>query len=116
MQSGYQFLLFCLSKDKQHSLLTLGIIFKTSKIKLQFSFKYISSKVGQSCIFLHKVHDNAYSHTKGEVISVPLVRFWSTLRPLIAWLLVLLVVFDLRWGGGGGGKEKPGRKKIQEPT
>ena len=80
-------------------------------------------KVRQSCTFLYKLCNIANLHTEeGHFCAL---RFWSTLRPLIAWLLLFLV--DFNFGGGGGGgvakkkkkkkeeeKAKPGRKKIQE--
>ena len=55
------------------------------------------------------------------------LNFWPTLRPLIAWLLLLFVVFLIGGGGEGVGvgvegareekiKAKPGREKIREQT
>ena len=57
-----------------------------------------------------------YSHTRGGgggggAGNFCAVRFWSTLKPLIAWLLLFFVVFLV--GGGGGGRLK---KKNQSKT
>ena len=65
--------------------------------------------------------NSAYLHSHRGGGNFCALKFWYTLRLLIAWLLLLLFVFLMEGGGGGGGlkkkkRAKPEREKIQEQT
>ena len=53
-----------------------------------------------------------HSHTRGGNFCA--LKFWSTLRPLIAWLLLLFVVFLIGGGERGVGAEGAKEEKSKQ--